>query len=138
MFGLSWNIEVPRKSIEGDVFSLLTHSINANEYDTQLIHQFVVARSEQDNVSRFMFLYNLALQVHFDNQKILDGSILRIEPDCILSRSPRFDGDETIYTRLRNEAAHCRENTNIEATRNEINEVVNKFQEVVYETLPTS
>jgi hypothetical protein len=137
-FGFSWKIDAPKKSLEGDVSSLLKQSINTNEYDIQLIHQFVVSRSELDNVSRFMFLYNLALQIHSDNQKILDESILQIEPSCIVSPSPRFDRDETIYTRLRNEVAHCRENTNIEATRNEINGVVNKFQEVVYGMLPTS
>lgn len=136
-FGLSWNIEAPKKSIEGDVSSLLEQSICTNEYDIQLIHQYVIARSELDNVSRFMFLYNLALQVHSDNQRILDKFILCIEPSCIVSPSPRFDRHETIYTRLRNEVAHCRDNTNIEATRKEIDGVVNKFQEVVYEMLPT-
>lgn len=134
--GLSWNIEAPRKSIEGDVSSLLEQSICTNEYDIQLIHQFVVARSEQDNVSRFMFLYNLALQLHSDNQRMLDTSILSIEPSCLVSASPRFNRDETIYTRLRNQVAHCRDNTNIESTRQEIEGVVNKFQEVVYGMMP--
>ena len=135
-FGLSWNIEAPKRSIKGDVSSLLEQSICTNEYDIQLIHQFVIARSELDNVSRFMFLYNLALQVHSDNQRTLDESILHIEPTCVVSPSPRFNRDETIYTRLRNQVAHCRDNTNIETTRKEIDGVVNKFQEVVYEMLP--
>jgi hypothetical protein len=134
--GLSWNIGAPRRPIVGDLYTLLNQSICINEYDIQLIHQFVVARSELDNVSRFMFLYNLALQVHSDNQRSLDEAIMSVESSCIVTPSPRFNRDETIYTRLRNQVAHCRENTNIEATRKEIESVVNRFQEVVYEMLP--
>jgi hypothetical protein len=134
--GLRWNIEPPRRSIDGDVSSLFEQYISISEYDIQLIHQFIIARSEIDNVSRFMFLYNLALQMHSNNQKVLDEAILRIEPSCAVSPSPRFEGNETIYARLRNQVGHRRDGTNIEATRKEIDEMVNKFQEVVYEMLP--
>ncbi|MEW8061066.1 MAG: hypothetical protein AB2777_07540 [Candidatus Thiodiazotropha endolucinida] len=133
---LRWNIEAPLRHISGDVTTLLHNSTRTNEYDIQLIHQFVVARSEIDNVSRFMFLYNLALQIHSDNQRTLDESILRIEPKCTLSRSPISDRNETIYTRLRNQVAHFRDNTNIEATRKEIDGVVGAFKQVVFGMLP--
>ena len=135
-FGLSWNIEAPKRAIDDDVAQLLKDSIGVDDYRIQLMHQFVIARSEVDNVSRFMFLYNLALQIQSDNQKLLDESILIIEPGCVVSKSPKFERNETIYTRLRNQIAHRRDNTNIEATRKKIDGVLNSFQEVVLEMLP--
>ena len=86
-FGLSWNIEAPKKSLDNAVQSTIQKSIGIIELDIQLIHEFVIARSEIDKVSRFMFLYNLALQMHGDNQKTLDESILRLESRCSVSRS---------------------------------------------------
>jgi hypothetical protein len=136
--GLYSNIEAPKRTIDEAALKLLQDFISINEYEFQLIYQFVVARSEIDNVSRFMFLYNLALQMHSDNQKMIDKSILNIEPSCAVSKSPKFERDETIYTRLRNQVAHCRDSTNIEATRKEIDSVVNSFQGLVLEMLPGS
>ena len=133
--GIRWNIETPKKSIEGDVSSLLVQAISTNEHDIQMLHQFIAAKSEVDTVSRFMLLYNLALQLNSDSQRILDQSILGIDPRCIVSPSPQFNRKETIYTRLRNQVAHYRDNTNFQATRNEIDGVVNKFQDAVYEML---
>lgn len=133
--GLSWNIAAPKRAIDEAAAKLLQDSIGLNEYEIVLMHQFVVARSEVDNVSRFMFLYNLALQIHSDNQRTLDESILKIEPSCTISKSPKFKRNETIYTRLRNQVAHCRDNTNIETTRKEIDGVVNIFQGVVLKML---
>ncbi|PCJ92955.1 MAG: hypothetical protein COA46_03020 [Porticoccaceae bacterium] len=135
-FGFSWSIEAPRKCLDDNVQHILESSAVVDDYDIQLIHQFVIARSEMDNVSRFMFLYNLALQVNSDNQKQLDESILRIDPSCDTSGSPIGNWNETVYTRLRNQLAHYRCNTNFENTRKEVRGVVNKFQKVVSAMLP--
>ena len=83
-----------------------------------------------------MFLYNLALQMNEDNQKKLDQVILELKPNCTVSRSPFTDHEETRYTRLRNQIAHYREGSNIEATRKEIGQIVGEFQDVVRQMLP--
>jgi hypothetical protein len=87
---------------------------------------------QKDPLARFMFLYNILLQLNGDSQKDLDAFIRTC--DSGVSQSPRPDKPkiiETMYTRLRNEIAHCRNNVVPEDTTKEIVDNVAAFQLIV-------
>ena len=94
------------------------------------------AASQQDPVSRFLFLYNLLLMLNNDNQNNVDAAILAIDPNVTVTPSPIKKGkNETIYTRLRNEVAHIRQNVDHAKTADDIGNCVPGFQEIVRSVL---
>ena len=87
---------------------------------------------QKDPVAKFMFLYNILLLLYNDSQKDLDAYVRRCNPN--IQQSPRPDKIhiiETIYTRLRNEVAHCRSSVLPEHTSKEIADNIISFQEIV-------
>jgi len=94
-----------------------------------LLSQFRVAASQRDPVARFIFLYSILLFLRGDTQKNVDEFVRTNEPDVTESPSPRHEGGtETIYTRLRNELAHRRENADPKQTIQEVKDVVAGLQ----------
>ncbi len=87
---------------------------------------------QNDPVARFMFFYNILLQLHNDSQKQIDDFIRKEMPN--IPQSPRPDKPrliETIYTRLRNEVGHTRTGATSEQTSKEIKENVMGLQTLV-------
>jgi len=75
----------------------------------QHLYLYRFSAKQKDPLARFMFLYNILLQLNGDSQKDLDAFIRTC--DSGVSQSLRPDKPkiiETLYTRLRNEIAHCR------------------------------
>jgi hypothetical protein len=90
------------------------------------------AGNQKDHVARFMFLYNILLQLKGDKQQQVDDFIRSELPS--VPESPRPDRPnkmETVYTRLRNQVGHVRSGTTSEQTRKEIEDNVTAFQELV-------
>lgn len=97
-----------------------------------LCKQFRFAVQSDDAVTRYMFLYNILLQVHNDKQEEVENFIRKQEPAVQDSQSPRFPKiRETIYTRLRNEIAHLRSNATLETTSKKIEYKVQDLQYLV-------
>jgi len=89
------------------------------------------AGNQNDPVARFMFLYNILLQLNSDYQQQVDAFIRSEIPS--VPQSPRPDRpnvSETVYTRLRNEVGHRRSGTTPHKTRREIQDKVGAFQEL--------
>lgn len=79
-----------------------------------------------------MFLYNILLQLHNDNQGQGDNFIRGEIPTVSQSPSPRNPSVmETTYTRLRNEVGHIRAGVTPEQTRTEIEGNVAGLQALV-------
>jgi len=100
---------------------------------------FYFAVGLEEPISKFMCLYNIMLSLCKDRQKQVDKFIRDIQPGVELSPSPRKPKDEeereTVYTRLRNEIAHSRPGTTIQATREEIENNLNEFIKLTKEII---
>jgi hypothetical protein len=87
---------------------------------------------QDDPVARFMFLYNILLQLNSDLQREVDDFIRSQEPNVAQSASPEFTGVmETVYARLRNEVGHIRAGSTPERTQAEIRANLPAFQKLV-------
>jgi hypothetical protein len=98
--------------------------------DLHAAYRFAVSQS--DAVARFMFLYNILLQLGGDNQGGVDNLVRQEEPNVrqrLRKRKPRVM--ETIYTRLRNEVGHVRAEATPRQTRTEIEHNVAALQAIV-------
>jgi hypothetical protein len=91
------------------------------------------AINQSDNVTRFMFLYNILKQLNHDKQPRVDAFIREVMPDVEEYEDPRPNktGKETVFTGLRNEVGHAREGTTPEQTRVLIEDQVAAFQTLV-------
>jgi hypothetical protein len=101
-----------------------------------LFSAYRFAVNQSDDVARFMFLYNILLQLHNDDQGQVDNFI-RVETPTV-SQRPRPDKPqitETVYTRLRNEVSHTRAGVTPDRTRTEIAANVVAFQALVKDAI---
>lgn len=97
---------------------------------------FRFSLNQTDSITRFLFLYNLMLLLNGDKQEDVDAQILIINNNTPVTQSPiRLGKMETIYTRLRNEVAHCRSNVDQTKTAKEIQQNVSVFQNIVRKSL---
>jgi hypothetical protein len=99
---------------------------------SDLYSAYRFAGNQSDAVARFMFLYNILLQLHNDSQRQVDDFIRKEAPAVSQSPSPRNPHmTETVYTRLRNEVGHIRAGVTPEQTRTEIEDNVATLQALV-------
>jgi hypothetical protein len=97
---------------------------------------FYFAVGLEEPISKFMCLYNIMLSLCNDDQKQVDKFIRDIQPGVELSPSPKSSKKkETVYTRLRNEVAHSRPSTTIQATREEIKKNLDGFIGLIREII---
>jgi hypothetical protein len=90
------------------------------------------ALNQSDAVARYMFLYNILLQLHSDAQRQVDDFIRQEEPNVPQSPNPlNANVMETVYTRLRNEIGHTRAGTTPEQTRSEMEDHIAALQTLV-------
>ncbi len=102
-------------------------------YLVEYIEQYRSALESEDIVSRYMFLYNILLQIFYDNQKDID-SFIRGEIEGTragFTNSPIGDFYESKFTRLRNEIGHKRANTNFGNTRVEMEASIDDLMHIV-------
>jgi len=121
----------PKIPNEEQLFNALQFATGDNAEIEIYLRQYVFANSESNEIVRFSFLYNLLLQIVGDKQSKVDESILDVDPHCEQTISPLNGKPETVYTRLRNELAHKRENSKYSETKMTIEKIVNDFSKVV-------
>lgn len=93
------------------------------------------------DVGEYMFLYNIILSMNNDNQNKTDKMICKIcksrNIDCEMSLHTYKNGNniiekyESIFTRLRNEIGHKRDQADYIKTANEIHNNLSAFQGIV-------
>ena len=89
---------------------------------------FYFAVGLEEPISKFMCLYNIMLSLCNDSQEKVDDFICKIQPGMERPPSPvKPKKKETVYTHLRNEVAHSRPGTTIQATREEIEKNLDGF-----------
>lgn len=106
-------------------------TILSKQLDTKIdrhLSLFRFAISQRDPVSKFLFLYSLLLLLYGDKQKTVDDEILKIDKTIPTEISNHTNRKETLFTRLRNEIAHIREDINQKNTAKEIKINVSKLQ----------
>jgi hypothetical protein len=103
------------------------------EFDSQRhrhIAEFRWILIQDDPVARFLYFYRMLLSLTrqgHEAQKFVDAFIVSVEPTVVRTPQPApRKGDETIYSRLRNEAAHDR-NAVPEQTKQEIMALESQF-----------
>jgi hypothetical protein len=129
---LMWDQAIPVLTLDEDTRQDLARLLEQPYTDHYLYSAYRFAGNQNDPVARFMFLYNILLQINSDSQQWVDAFILSEVPS--VPQSPRPDRPnviETVYTRLRNEVGHRRPGTSPEQTRREIQDNVAPFQELV-------
>ncbi len=127
-----WDVAAPTRTLGEDKRQELAELLEQPIARPDLFSAFRFAANQKDAVARFMFLYNILLQLHDDNQRRLDHFVRQQAPG--IPQSPRPDKPnvtETVYTRLRNQVGHRRSRATPEQTRSEIEANVGSFQELV-------
>lgn len=137
---LRWNVEAPPIEPGPTERQELTKLLEQPGHNLYSAYRF--ALNQSDAVARFMWLYNILLQLEGGSrqwqkqkQKPVDNFIRSVEPDVKQSQRPGEQYEETIYSRLRNEVGHKRPDATPQKTRDEIKENVSGLQELVKEAI---
>lgn len=134
--GILWANAILNYTLDAGARQKLASQLEQQTTRVDLYAAYRFAISQGDALARFMFLYNILLQLCGDDQKDADKCIRNHEPnvDESLSGDPKKKAQgvkETVYTRLRNEVGHRRRGTTPEKTRSEIRTNVAAFQKLV-------
>lgn len=129
-FALSGKSKLTAKLV--GVASVEWFDLNKNEfhksYNLNLLKRYSFSKQLEDNISKFVSLYSLLLSLFEDKQAKVDLEIQKIDNNISKTPSPiKSNTYETIYTRLRNELAHHRNNTSILKTYEEIEIHIDRF-----------
>ena len=100
-------------------------------YDLDQLKRLNFACSVPEPIGRFIALYSLLLTIGNDHQSEVDKLILTIEPTTQQTLSPKTGKPETLYTRLRNQLAHDRQNATLFSTHEDIQLHLNRFEWIV-------
>lgn len=109
--------------------------INITEDKAKIYHELATALSEVEPVTKFIMLYNIIQHYLGDSQKKVDDKIRKIQPNVEEFISPRCSNGktkETIYSKLRNELNHKRNNSSpdLEQTKRTIIANLKRFTEL--------
>lgn len=97
---------------------------------------FRAAMQSSGPVEEFMHLYHILLMICCDKQLKVDALILDISPCTEKSSSPKRKGkEETIFTRLRNEFTHRREDVDILDVKRRMAEIVPDLRGIVRQAI---
>jgi hypothetical protein len=97
---------------------------------------FRAAMQSSGPVEEFMHLYHILLMICRDEQSKVDALILEISPCTEKSSSPKRKGkEETIFTRLRNEFTHRREDVDILDVKRRMAEIVPDLRGIVRQAI---
>ncbi|QWR78063.1 methylamine utilization protein MauJ [Candidatus Magnetomonas plexicatena] len=140
-FSLSSELIVGDKKLnEGDIEEIKLNTkkcINTSGELQSILRIYRAAFGINDPLSRFLLFYQIMLIITGDkNQTITDKKILDIAPETEQTNRPdKPTKKETIYTRLRNEIGHKRDNTDINTTMTEISNCLHDFQYKIIEKI---
>ena len=127
-----WNVAAPTIILDATRRQELARLLERPLARADLYAAYRFRVSQSDAVARFMFLYNILLQLGGDDQGGVDNLLRQEEPNVrqrLRKRKPRVM--ETIYTRLRNEVGHVRAEATPSQTRTEIEHNVAALQAIV-------
>jgi hypothetical protein len=97
---------------------------------------FRAAMQSSGPVEEFMHLYHILLMICCDKQLKVNALILEISPCTEKSSSPKWKGkEETIFTRLRNEFTHRREDVDILDVKRRMAEIVPDLRGIVRQAI---
>ena len=74
-------------------------------HNNSLVSMFSYSMGVEEPVVQFMMLYLILYEI-FKTQKSVDEYIMKVAPETIQAPSPYNKGNETIYTKLRNQITH--------------------------------
>lgn len=116
---MMWDVAAPTLTLGDDRRQELARLLEQPFARPDLSSAYRFACNQRDPVTRFMFLYNILLQLNNDRQPKVEAFIREVIPDVEEYEDPRphKTGKETVFTRLRNEVGHVREGTTPEQTR---------------------
>jgi hypothetical protein len=131
--GLLWDVAAPTITLGDESRQKLARLLEQPLARPYLYFAYRFAVNQSDNVARFMFLYNILLQLNHDKQPGVEAFIRKVMPAVVEYDDPRPNktGKETVFTRLRNEVGHAREGTTPEQTRDMIEGHVAALQTLV-------
>lgn len=99
-------------------------------YDLEKVKRLNFARSITEPIGRFIALYQILLTMNNDLQQKVDEAILKVDSTVAQTISP-MNKHETTFTRLRNELAHYRKDSNAFSTYQEIDAHLDRFEWIV-------
>jgi hypothetical protein len=117
--GILWDVATATITLGDESRHKLARLLEQPLARPDLYSAYRFAINENDDVARFMFLYNILLQLNHDKQARVEAFIREVIPDVEEYEDPRSNkiGKETVFTRLRNEVGHARKGTTPEQTR---------------------
>lgn len=105
-------------------------------YDLSRLQTFFDSATVIEPIGRFISLYTLML--HYcsdsqkpDSQKKVDEVIVNIDPTVAQYKSPKGNGYETVFTKLRNELSHKRDGVIMVETHEQVRKNVDRFERIV-------
>lgn len=109
--------------------------VQQSHKSADLYSAYRFAVRQDDAVKRYMFLYNILLRLHGDDQRAVDNFIQQEEPNVQLNTSNRRTKKarkpmETVYTTLRNEVGHVRSQSDPAQTSADIAKYVDRLQDL--------
>lgn len=129
---VTWSVAASSHTLDDGEREELAQELGQPPSHPALYALYRFTRNQGDHVARFMFLYNILLQLNDDLQPQVDKFIREQVPGVPQTPSPRKSGRyETLYTRLRNEVGHGRSGVDPAQTHLEIEENVEEFEELV-------
>jgi hypothetical protein len=131
--GILWDVAAPTITLGDESRQKLARLLEQPLARPDLYSAYRFAINQSDDVTRFMFLYNILLQLNHDMQPRVETFIRAVMPDVEEYDDPRPNktGKETVFTRLRNEVGHARKGTTPEQTRTLIEGYVAALQTLV-------
>jgi hypothetical protein len=126
---LAWRVGVAAGSPE---FMEYIYDSNSNRNFFYKMYRFVMG--VENPVQRAMFLYNIILQINGDRQNSVENMIISIDPSVKIYESYNSRGkivEETLFTKLRNEVCHARNNSGHKQVCKELQDNISYFQWLV-------
>ncbi len=124
-------------SVSNDEIANFSNAIDSNRQETSYFKLFFDIAKMNDKIGSFIMLYSLLLLVIDSRQRIVDEYILDVYPEIETRETTREDRNyhETLYTWLRNQLGHLKEDGNSAQINQEILSCYNSFVGLVRQAL---
>lgn len=134
--GLSSFLTISKPSVTKNQLSTI---IDKHNNDNIYIDLYRIAINENNPIASFMLLYNILLNVTSNNgregQNLVEKYIKNNFPETEFTQNEFNKNQESIFTRLRNEIAHKRNNSNFKTTKKEIRNNLKQFKKIVQKVI---
>jgi len=123
---------ITKPSVTKNQLSTIINKYNNNNLYIEL---YRIAINENNPIASFMFLYNILLNVTSNNgrerQDLVKIYIKNNFPETEFTQNGFNGKQESTFTRLRNEIAHKRNDSNFKTTKKEIRNNLKQFKKIV-------